>query len=70
MTVLTQVNTELTPKRLQLLREIVPAGSVGVLYNPSNMPAALVKPLKETAASLGVELNFVEAPTADALVGA
>jgi putative ABC transport system substrate-binding protein len=70
MTGMTQVNTELTPKRLQLLREIVPAGRVGVLYNPSYMPAALVKPLNEAAASLGVELKFVEARSPEALAGA
>jgi putative ABC transport system substrate-binding protein len=70
MTGMTQANTELTPKRLQLLREIVPAGRVGVLYNPSNMPAALAKPLKDAATSLGVELKFVEARRPDGLVGA
>ncbi len=36
MTGVTQVSPEFTPKRLQILREVVPAGRVGVLLDPAN----------------------------------
>jgi putative ABC transport system substrate-binding protein len=70
ITGLTNVSRELNPKRLQLLREVVPAGRVGVLYNPANTPASRVEELRETARSLDVELQLVEVKSPDALAGA
>ena len=51
----------LGPKRLQLLREIVPAGRVGVLNNPANMSPAILERFSDAAKSLGVELVLVAA---------
>jgi putative ABC transport system substrate-binding protein len=49
------------PKRLQLLREIVPAGRVGVLNNPANSSPTGVERMNDTATSLGIELVRVHA---------
>jgi putative tryptophan/tyrosine transport system substrate-binding protein len=61
----------LLPKRLQLLREIVPATRIGVLNNPSD-PGAPVNQerLTDAARSLGIELTRVEASGPDELAGA
>jgi len=62
MTGLTSFNAVLPAKRLQLLREIVPATHVGVLGNPSSPASpAQAERLAEAARSLGVELVFVAA---------
>jgi len=62
MTGLTTFNAILPAKRLQLLREIVPARRISVLGN-STAPAlpAQVERLKEAARSLGIELVLVDA---------
>ena len=60
----------LGPKRLQLLREIVPAGHVGVLNNPANTPPADLERLNNAAKSLGVELVRVAARSPAELAGA
>jgi putative ABC transport system substrate-binding protein len=67
ITGLTSFSGELIPKRLQLLREVVPAARVGVLYNPPNTAARRVEQLTETARSLGLELRPVEARSPEAL---
>ena len=62
MTGLTTFNVVLPAKRLQLLREVVPATRVGVLNNPSNpAPAAQAESLKLAARSLGIDLMRVNA---------
>ena len=68
MTGLTNFSDELPPKRLQLLREIVPVKRVGVMYNPVNQvlmhPGRIMfEPLRAAARSLGIELTFAEAQT-------
>ena len=63
MTGLTNFSSELPPKRLQLLREIVPATRVGVMYNPVNPGRHTFEPLRAAARSLGIELTFAEAQT-------
>jgi putative ABC transport system substrate-binding protein len=60
----------LGPKRLQLMREIVPAGHVGVLNNPANMSLAILERFRDAAKSLGVELVLVAAPSPAELAGA
>jgi putative tryptophan/tyrosine transport system substrate-binding protein len=67
VTGLTHFGRELIPKRLQLLREVVPAGRVGVLYNPPNTEASRLEQLAETARSVAVELRPVEARSPKAL---
>ena len=62
MTGLTTFNLVLQAKRLQLLREVVPATRVGVLNNPSNpAPPAQAESLKGAARSLGIDLMRVNA---------
>jgi putative ABC transport system substrate-binding protein len=60
----------LEPKRLQLLREIVPAGRVGVLSNSANTPPADLERLNNAAKSLGVEMVRVSARSPAELAGA
>ena len=63
VTGVTSLNFEVAPKRLELLRELVPgATTVTVLVNPSN-PNAETAPrdLRVTAASLGLDLNVARA---------
>ena len=62
MTGLTTFNVVLPAKRLQLLREVVPATRVGVLNNPSNPgPPAQAGSLTGAARSLGIDLTRVNA---------
>jgi putative ABC transport system substrate-binding protein len=58
-------NAELVAKRLGLLRELVPqAPNIAVLLNHSNPNAKpIAAMLREAAASLGVQLNVLEATT-------
>lgn len=58
------------PKRLQLLREIVPKGRVGVLNNPTNASMRGIERLNDAAKSLGVELVRVSARSPAELGGA
>jgi ABC-type uncharacterized transport system substrate-binding protein len=61
----TQLNVEIGPKRLELVRELIPtAGVVGLLVNPTN-PAAttLSRDLEAAASTLGLELHVLNAST-------
>src|SRR5712671_750243 len=63
LTGVTSLGTELIPKRIELLREAVPAAtSLGVLVNPANPPAPdLVMETKDAARTLGLDLHFLNA---------
>ena len=63
VTGVTSLNFEVAPKRLELLRELVPgATAVSVLVNPSNPNADTVpSDLRGTAAALGLDLNVLRA---------
>ena len=60
----------LGPKRLQLLREIVPTGRIGVLNNPAAMTGRGMEQLSDAAKALGIELLRVSARSPDELAGA
>ena len=69
---LTEVVPELTPKRLTLLKEIMPALTrVAILSQPGMLRAEtfeqMVKQAKDTAQSLGLQLQFVEVRAANEL---
>ena len=62
----TQTNVEITPKRLQLLHELVPTASVmALLVNPANPTLAEIntKELQTAARTLGLELHVLNAST-------
>ena len=62
ITGLSTFNTVLPAKRLQLLREVVPTGRVGVLSNPTgNVTPVQVERLTGAARSLGIDLMWVDA---------
>jgi ABC-type uncharacterized transport system substrate-binding protein len=67
LTGVTMLNDELTAKRLQLLRELVPnTASIGFLLNPKNRNAASHKLRVETAAqALGVHVIVLTADSPD-----
>jgi putative ABC transport system substrate-binding protein len=72
ITGLTEITPELTPKRLELLREIMPALSrVAILLQPGTLRdetfGQMAKDAEETARSLGLKLQFVEARPGDDL---
>jgi putative tryptophan/tyrosine transport system substrate-binding protein len=72
VTGVTALAFELGPKRLDLLREAMPAAkSFAALFNPTAGDAAhqQVKDLKAAAAKLRVELHVLEARTEDELSG-
>ena len=70
VTGVTSLNFEVAPKRLELLRELMPAATVVfVLVNPTNPNAeTLPRDLRPTAAALGLDLQVVRAST-DAELG-
>ena len=70
MTGLTSFANDLVPKRLQLLREVVPATRVGVLHNPSDLSSRTLEQLTDIAHSLGIKLTLVEARSPGELAGA
>ena len=73
ITGLSNFAAELEPKRLQLLRELVPAKRIGVLDNPTNRSPtgrSTLTRLADTARTLGIELTLVEVSTAAELSGA
>jgi putative ABC transport system substrate-binding protein len=71
MTGLTSFNAVLPAKRLQFLREVVPATRVGVLNNPTSpAPPAQAESLKGAARSLGIDLMRVNAQSPGELAGA
>ncbi len=59
------MNTELTPKRLELLSELVPqAKAIGLLVNPKNpQTEGVVKNAQEAATAMRVRLQIVNAGT-------
>ena len=66
------VATELTGKRLELLKEVVPTSSnVAVIWNPTNRSARLLWPEAQEAASrLGMRLISIEVRTASDVASA
>ena len=61
-------NSELTAKRLGLLRELLPkAVRIGVLVNPSNVDTAerAVKDVKAAAPAIGLQIQVLNASTSD-----
>jgi putative ABC transport system substrate-binding protein len=65
VTGVTQLNVEVMPKRLELLRELVPTASVvALLANPTNPNAQTnTKDLQAAARTLGLELHVLNAST-------
>jgi putative tryptophan/tyrosine transport system substrate-binding protein len=66
VTGVTQTNIEITPKRLELLHELLPTASVmALLVNPSNPTIAETntKELQAAARTLGLELHVLNATT-------
>jgi ABC-type uncharacterized transport system substrate-binding protein len=61
----TQLNVEVGPKRLELVRELIPTATiVGLLVNPTNPAAgALSRGLEPAARTLGLQLDMVHAST-------
>jgi putative ABC transport system substrate-binding protein len=59
------MNTELMPKRLELLSELVPqAGAIALLVNPDNPPTERVmRDVQEAARSKGAQLHILNAGT-------
>jgi len=75
ITGLTEVTPELTPKRLTLLKEIMPVLTrVAILSQPGMLRAEtfdqMVKQARDTAQSLGLQLQFVEVRAANDLEAA
>jgi len=68
----TILSPELSPKRLQLIKEIIPsAARVALLWNPDNVSNALIlEQLRVAAPGLGLEFTAIEARSADDLDGA
>ena len=73
VTGVTLISSELAPKRLELLRELVPtATKIALLVNPNN-PASLrqeTQGVEEAARRLGKEIIVVDAGTENELEGA
>jgi len=67
VTGLTLMTTDLSAKRLQLLKETIPRlTGVAVLWNPDTPPhAKVVEELKAAAPSLSIELSFVDVRTSE-----
>jgi putative ABC transport system substrate-binding protein len=61
----TQLNVEIGPKRLELVRELIPTATiVGLLVNPTNPAArALSGGLEAAARTLGLQLDVLHAST-------
>ena len=61
----TQLNVEIGPKRLELVRELIPTATiVGLLVNPTNPAArALSGGLEAAARNLGLQLDVLHAST-------
>jgi putative ABC transport system substrate-binding protein len=66
VTGVTNINTELAPKRLELLRELIPTAKlIAVLVNPTSTFIAenISKDLQSTARTLGLQLKILNAST-------
>ena len=68
----TILSPELAPKRLQLIKEIIPSASrTALLWNPDNVSSgALLEQLRSAAPRLGLQFTAVEARNANDLDGA
>jgi len=69
VTGVSRLSVTLAPKRLELLRELLPnAAVIGLLINPTNPRSELVvQQMTEAARVLGLELRIVKASTAGEL---
>src|SRR5262249_39777052 len=66
VTGITNINTELASKRLELLRELVPkATDIALLVNPTSreITEAISNDLQSTARTLGLQLHILHATT-------
>ena len=66
VTGVSQLNVNLTPKRLELLHELIPTASViALLVNPANpnVAAPITRELQGAARTLGLELHVLNAST-------
>jgi putative ABC transport system substrate-binding protein len=64
LTGVTALSTELGPKRLELLHELVPtAAGIAVLINPNNNSADVLRDLQAAARTLGLQLHVLRAST-------
>jgi putative tryptophan/tyrosine transport system substrate-binding protein len=67
LTGVTTLNTEITPKRLQVLRELLPTSTtMAVLVNPINTPATVeteVRQVQAVAHTLGLQIEVLQAST-------
>jgi putative ABC transport system substrate-binding protein len=64
LTGVTALSTELGPKRLELLHELVPtAAGIAVLINPNNDSVDVLKDLQAAARTLGLQLHVLRAST-------
>jgi len=63
VTGVTQFNVEVAPKRLEMVRELLPAATmIGVLINPTNpQTEALLKDLDTASHTLGLQLHVLHA---------
>jgi putative ABC transport system substrate-binding protein len=66
------ISQDLGPKRLQLVKEIIPsAARVALLWNPDNVSSSvLLEQMRDAAPGLGLAFTAVEARSADAFAGA
>ena len=66
VTGVTNINTELAPKRLELLRELIPtANIIALLVNPTSpfIAESISKDLQSAARALGLQLHILNAST-------
>jgi putative tryptophan/tyrosine transport system substrate-binding protein len=71
LTGVTMISTELTPKRLELLSELVPrAGAIALLVNPNNASAEpTMRDVQEAAHAKGLQLHILRASTESEIDG-
>jgi putative ABC transport system substrate-binding protein len=66
LTGITNMNVEVGPKRLELLRELIPtATSIALLVNPTspNLAEPFTRAMKAAASTLGLQLHVLQAST-------
>jgi putative ABC transport system substrate-binding protein len=65
VTGVTQLNVEVAPKRVELVRELIPTAAViGLLVNPTNpLAEAVIRDSQAAAHSLGLQLHVLNAST-------
>ena len=66
LTGITNMNVEVGPKRLELLRELIPtATSIALLVNPTspNLAEPFTRSMKAAASTLGLQLHVLQAST-------